>query len=202
MTSSRWPSVTFRRLSSRERAVVLGGAALSVAAIAWALGVAPAVVRWQAREAAIAVRAEHLGRLRALVARDTLVRREVATLQARATRARGQMLDGATPALAASALQVLLGQYAERSGVSLERVDVAGLPIPADSLLHVPVRVMARGTLGGLVDLLFYIQHGEPLLVIDDLRVLDHQTRGAGEGDLAWTIALHGFHLAAPEAVP
>lgn len=198
MKISRWLSDTSRRLDRRERAVVVGGAVVSVAALAWAYGAAPAVGRWREREARIAVRAEQLARLRALVALDTVVRQRAATLSGHAARASGQLLDGATPALAASALQLLLGQYAERSGVSLERVDVAGLPVSADTLLPVPARISARGDLAGLVDLLFYLQYGAPLLVIDDLRVQGRPLRPAGEsgGELTWMIALHGYHLA------
>lgn len=201
MKISHWLSGTHRHLSHRERAVVLGGAAISIAALAWVYAIAPAVTHWREREAAITVRAERLSRLRGLVTLDTVVRHQVATLTAQATRAQGQLLGGATPALSASMLQVLLGQYAERSGIALERVDVAGLPVPADTLLPVAARVSARGDLGGLVDLLFYVQHGEPLLVIDDLRVLarGRQAGGATAGELSWTIALHGYHLAVPE---
>jgi type II secretory pathway component PulM len=202
MKISRWLSDTSRRLSRRERAVVLGGAAISGMALAWAYGIVPAAARWREREAAIAVRAEQLARLRALVALDTVVRQQTVTLTDQAARARGQLLGGATPALAASALQVLLGQYAERSGVSLERVDVAGIPIPSDSLVPVPARITARGDLAGLVDLLFYVQHGEPLLVIDDLRVQGHPGGATGAGELTWMIALHGYHLADSPSEP
>jgi len=202
MKISRWLSDTSRRLSRRERAVVLAGAAISVGALVWAYGIAPAGVRWREREAAIAVRAEQLARLRALVALDTVVRQRTALLTNHALRARGLLLGGATPALAASDLQGLLGQYAERSGITLERVDVAGVPVPSDSLLPVPARITARGGLAGLVDLLFYLHHGEPLLVIDDLRVFGRGGRQAyvreGEGELTWTIALHGYHLSEP----
>lgn len=200
MKISGWLSGTSRRLDRRERAVVGGGAVVSVLALAWAYGLAPAVQRWREREATITVRAEQLVRLRALVALDTVVRRRAVALSGHAARASGQLLDGATPALAASALQLLLGQYAERSGVSLERVDVAGFPVSADTLLAVPARITARGELGGLVDLLFYLQYGEPLLVIDDLRVQGRPLRqvgeGGGGGELTWMIALHGYHLA------
>jgi hypothetical protein len=48
-----------------------------------------------------------------------------------------------------------------------------------------------RGDIYGLVDLLFYLQQGEKLLVIDDLRV--SASRGA-ENLLTMSLGLHGYY--------
>lgn len=199
MKISHWLSGFYRRLSRRERTVVAGGAVISAAALLWTYVAAPAAVRWRAREDAITARSERVVRLRGLIALDSVVDTRLVALRVAAERARSQLLEGETPTLAASNLQLLLGRYAEQSRVTLERVDVASALGPGDTLTAVPASITARGELQALVDLLFYVQHGQRLLVIDDLRVSGNAAGGALHADVTWSVALHGFYASPPE---
>src|SRR2546423_6343630 len=81
-----------------------------------------------------------------------------------------RLVTGATPALAASALQGLLQRYADESSVQLNRVDVVSEPRPGQpGLLAIPVQLQGQGDIYGLVDFLARLEHGETLLVLDDV---------------------------------
>src|SRR5256714_2384246 len=80
------------------------------------------------------------------------------------------LVTGATPALAASALQGLLQRYADESSVQLNRVDVVSEPRRGQpGLLAIPVQLQGQGDIYGLVDFLARLEHGETLLVLDDV---------------------------------
>jgi D-serine dehydratase len=195
MTTFHWLSDTFRRRSRREKFVLAGGLTITVATIAIVYAVQPFVRRWVDREAEIDIRAEQLARLRALVAQEQDLRDALNDLRRVHERATRVLLEGDTPAVASSGLLILLNRYAEESRVLIERVDLAGqLDATADSLLPIPATITARGDIFGLVDLLFYLQHGEKLLVIDDLRVSTGQGVGDRSPVMGWTVGLHGYY--------
>lgn len=195
MRISRWLSESFRRRSRRERAVVLGGGAVAVLALALVVGVLPLLDRWTAREAEIAAKAGQRARLAALVENESRIREALAELRASRASRSTRLLSGATQALAASELQLLLRRYADQSRVSLNRVEVAGDTSGAEpGLVPVPVRLSGAGDVSGLVDLLFYLQHGEKLLVIDEVRVTAPPPRRTGVQLLSWSVQLHGYH--------
>ena len=189
-----WLSATYRHLNPRERVVVLVGAVLSMTAVLTVLVALPVARRWSDREAEIGARAEQLARLEALIAsRDTVESRLAAMQGARADAAQ-RLLEGETMAVAASGLQLLLNRYATESKVTLDRVDVVSQAAVPDSIAQVPARIVVRGDVYGLVDLLFYLQHGQKLLVIDDLRATSAQTGRPGEATMTATVSLHGYY--------
>ncbi len=188
-------SDSFRRLSRRERTVVSAGAAVSAAALAVSFLVLPLADRWETREAVHRASRAQWIRLQALVASEDRLRRAL-DQQRRAQRTSAEvLLTGATPTLAASNLQVLLQQYAEESMVELSRVDVAGEPKAArPGLLAIPVVLQGKGDVYGLVDFLDRVQHGERLLVVEELTV---NARAAWMGDagvLTWSLRAHGLY--------
>lgn len=199
MRASQWLSDSYRRLSRRERILVSAGAAVSVAALCVTQVILPWGDRWSAREDAYAARRERWSRLEALVASESTLRRIVAD-ERRADRVSGALLStGATPALAASSLQVLLRAYAEQSSVQLDRIDVAGQPTPdRPGLLAIPITLQGQGDIYGLVAFLFRIQHGERLLVIDEIAVSAGLVQRAGGRPLVWSLRAHGLYPAAP----
>jgi len=100
--------------------------------------------------------------------------------------------------VAASGLQQLINRYAEESSVSLDRVDIArDLETEPSDLLAIPARLAGRADIYGLVDLLFYLQQGEKLLVIDDLRVGTTRATGPRNDLVTWSIDLHGYYASA-----
>lgn len=199
MKASQWLFDSFRRRSRRERIVVSAGAAVSVAALCLTQVILPWTDRWSARETAYAARREQWSRLQALVASEGRLRRAVAE-ERRADRGSGALLStGATPALAASSLQVLLRAYAEQSSIQLDRVDVAGQPTPdKPGLLAIPVSLQGQSDIYGLVAFLFRVQHGERLLVVDEIAVSSGLVQRAGGRRLVWSLRAHGLYPASP----
>lgn len=200
MRALRSHSAWFSGLSRRERVFVTAGATIGALALVVTLLALPALDRWTAREAAISANRERHARLAGLVASEEALRgalRERRTAQAGTMRL---LLAGATPALAASNLQTLLQQYAEESLVQLNRVDVVGQPkAERPGLVSVPVVLQGQGDIHGLVDFLYRVQHGQRLLVIDEISV---NTRSSWQGEnqvLQWSLRAHGLYPA-PEA--
>jgi type II secretory pathway component PulM len=196
MSRSQSLSAWFRRLSRRERRVVAAGALASTVALLAGWVVLPLVGRWQDREAAIEAKQTQLAQLRALVEAEAVTRQSLsARLDAR-TALRERLLTGATPALAASALQALLQAYADESRVTLTRVDLVAQPGAAgdEGLPEIPVRLSAHSDIYGLTGLLSRLQYGEKLLAIDELTV----NVGAAGGDrsdlLTFSVRLHGAY--------
>jgi hypothetical protein len=206
MKVSQSLSDSFQRLSRRERLVVSAGIGVSLAALCITQVILPFADRWVARERAYAESREQWVRLEGLVVSEGRLRK---TLRQERTlrRSSGDLLaTGTTPALAASGLQALLRRYAEESMLQLDRVDVAGQP-KADrpGLLEIPVALQGQGDIYGLVDFLFRVQHGERLLVIDELLVNAGFARpwaqdGGGERTLAWSVRAHGLYPGPLEA--
>jgi hypothetical protein len=215
MTVSLSPFDSFQRLEPRERRVVAGGAAVSVALIATIWLVLPFAQHWSTRDARLAATREHWVRLTTLVANTGRLRMALDAARRTSTTDQNRLVAGATPALAASSLQELVQRDAAGSAVQLERVDAAGEPHPdKPGLLAIPVQLQARGDLFGLVDFLGRLEHGTPLLVVDELTVDsgldpgesdDRQVAaaaGAPHQTLTWTLRLHGLYEGSPKGSP
>jgi hypothetical protein len=190
---------SFQRLSRRERVMVRAGLAVSLAALCLTQVVLPFAERWAARERAYAESREQWTRLKELVVSEARLRQGLSRERS-VRRASGDLLvPGTTPALAASGLQALLRRYAEESMLQLDRVDVAGQP-KADrpGLLEIPVALQGQGDIYGLVDFLFRVQHGERLLVIDEVLVNAGYARplaqDGGVRALVWSLRAHGLY--------
>src|SRR6266550_3538576 len=154
MKALPWLSDTLRRLNPRERRVVLGGALVSATALVIVLLGLPLAHRWAVRETAYTTSREQWLRLSGLAASTDRLRRAVDERKRGHAAGEARLVTGATPALAASALQELLQRYAEESSVQLNRVDVASQP---------------RAGQSGLLDFLSRLEHSEKLLALDEL---------------------------------
>ena len=204
MKTSPWLSATLQRLNPRERRVVAAGAAVSAAALFIVLLVLPFAHQWVTREAAIAASREQWTRLQSLVSGESRLRRAVDTVRLAQQSVRGRLLAGTTPAVAASNLQVLLQRYADESAVQLDRVDAVGEAKPSregggGGLLAIPVRLQVHGDVYGLVDFLYRLQHGEKLLVTDELGINAGLESTLGSQSLTWSVRLHGLYPAASQ---
>jgi general secretion pathway protein M len=194
MKASPSPSDILRRLEPRERRVVVGGAIVSAVLLVTVWLVVPFAQHWSARDAALTAARDRWTRLATLVGSTDRLKQTLDGTRRTTAADNEQLLAGATPALAASTLQSLVQRDAGESSVQLERVDVAGEPT-ADrpGLLAIPVQLSARGDVYGLVDFLARLEHGGPLLVVDELTV------NADEGSdprqaLTWSLRLHGLY--------
>jgi type II secretory pathway component PulM len=199
---------TFRRLKPRERRVVAGGAIVSAVALAVVGVVLPFAHHWSERESAYATSYAQWSRLAALVANSGRLQRAVDGLSRASASDTSRLVTGDTPALAASTLQGVVQRYASESGVQLERVDVAGEAKPdKPGVLAIPVQLQARGDIYGLVAFLGRVQHGDKLLVVDELTLdsgletdlgqMQATSFGGAAGraaPLSWTLRLHGLY--------
>jgi hypothetical protein len=187
------PSTLFARLNRRERRVVIGGVALGVASLVLVLGVLPFAARWSAREESIAAKRQQLERLTALIRSANSVQQSVDSMRSARSARTERIFRGPTPALAAAKLQELLRTYAEESSVDLADVDVGGEPA-ADStgLTAIPVRLSANSDIHGLADLLWHIENGGKLMIVDERRLNARSPRDDGTQHLSWTLRLRG----------
>jgi hypothetical protein len=189
-----WPS----GLSRRELIFVLGGASIVVVMLVITLVILPALDRWMAREAALVSNRGRHARLAALVSTESGLRRTLAERRSAHAGTMRLLLAGASPALAASNLQTLLQRYAEESLVQLNRVDVVGEPkAEGPGLVSLPVLLQGQGDIHGLVDFLYRVQHGQKLLVVDEISV---STRSSylreDDESLLWTLRARGLYPA------
>ena len=217
MKALHWLSDTLRRLNPRERRVGLGGALVSASALLVVLVGLPLAQHWAAREATYTATREQWLRLTLLVANTDRLRRALDERQRAHAADEIRLVTGATPALAASALQGLLQRYADESSVQLNRVDVASQPRPGQhGLLSIPVQLQCLGDIYGLVDFLSRLEHGEKLLALDELSVNASLNAGFAMGvptfrgsrsapsatgpqpqSFSWSLRLHGLYRAA-----
>jgi type II secretory pathway component PulM len=195
---SRFQSLSawYRRLSTRERRIVAGGAIISTLALLAVWVVLPFARRWQDREIAIAAQETRLMQLRMLVEGEAKAKQGLTLRQRARAAVRQRLLVGSTPALAASSLQALLQAYADTSRVTLDRVDLVAEPGVAGNqgLLPIPVRLSGQGDIYGLTDLLNRLQHGGKLLVMDELSVNAGGVAGSKPDLLVFSARLHGAY--------
>ncbi|HEV7366321.1 MAG TPA: type II secretion system protein GspM [Gemmatimonadales bacterium] len=201
MKAFRWLSDSFRRLSRREQRVLLGGGAVATTALLVVFALLPLRDRWSSRESTYAASRDRYIRLQTLVASESRLRGALEAQQQALRASVGLLATGSTPALAGSNLQALVQRYAEESVVQLDRIFVAG-EAKADSLglVSIPVQLQGQGDIYGLVDFLFRLQHGEKLLVIDDLTITAGIPQGGRQDFIVWSMTMHGLYASAGKA--
>lgn len=192
MRAFRWLSEWSGRLSRRERRVVSIGALLAGVALLVVQGALPLARRWSAREAEVSAKAGQTARLEAVAHQEPTLRQALADLR-RSRTGGGRLIEGSTASLAASNLQTLLTRYAEQSGVALERVELGSVGAPSEAgLPTLAVQLVGRADLYGLVDLLFYLQTSEKLLVVDEVRIT--ATGTGADTQLLWSLRVRGLY--------
>jgi type II secretory pathway component PulM len=201
MKAFRWLSDSFRRLNRREQRVVLGGAAVAATVLLVMFALLPMRDRWTSKESTYAASRDRYARLQTLVASESRLRSALEAQQQAVQASVGLLATGSTPALAASNLQALVQRYAEESVVQLDRIFVAG-EAKADSLglVSIPVQLQGQGDIYGLVDFLFRLQHGEKLLVIDDLTISAGLPQAGRLEFVVWSMTMHGLYASAGKA--
>lgn len=172
---------------------MIAGAGIAAALLLLTFAVIPYARRWRAQSAAIEGAREQRDRLRSLIASEDALRRALdARLAARGSYA-SRLASGETPALAASELQALIGRYAEESGVSVNRMSVAGDASPLEpGLVAIPLQVTAEGDVHGLAAFLARLQDGEKLLAVEEINVTAGSPTPDGTHSFVWTLRLRG----------
>jgi hypothetical protein len=183
-----------RGISARERRTIVLGVVLTASTLALTYAVIPFARRWHAREQVIATETERLARLRGLVSNEARLQELALARSAALESGQQRLLAGRTPALAASAMQSLLQDFADQSQVSVSRLDVAGEPeVTPGTLPMIPATIAAVGDIHGITSLLSLMQHGALLLDIAELTV---RPNPALRGELLQlTVKLHGAYI-------
>jgi type II secretory pathway component PulM len=201
MKAFRSLSDSFRRLNRREQRVLAGGAGIALASLLVVFALLPLLDRLSSRETTYAASRDRYARLQTLVAGESRLRRALEEQQLALRASVGLLATGSTAALAASNLQALVQRYAEESVVQLDRIYVAG-EAKADSLglVNIPVQVQGQGDIYGLVDFLFRLQHGEKLLVIDDMTITSGLPQTGRREFVVWSMTMHGLYATSGKA--
>jgi type II secretory pathway component PulM len=204
MKASRWLFDSFQRLKPRERRVVVGGAIISAAALMIFGLVMPIADHWTSRESAYAASRAQWVKLSTLAASQDRLQRALDEQKVALAVEENRLVEGTTPALAASTLQSMLQQYAAESAIQLQRVDAAGQPKEAKpGLLEIPVQLTGTASVAGLVDFLSKLERGNKLLVVDEVAInagMDIpgasivDVGGAQSQALQWTLRVHGLY--------
>jgi hypothetical protein len=181
--------------------VVLGGAAVAATVLLVMFALLPLRERWTSEESTYSASRDRYVRLQTLVASESRLRQALEAQQQALRASVGLLATGSTPALAASNLQALVQRYAEESVVQLDRIFVAG-EAKADSLglVSIPVQLQGQGDIYGLVDFLFRLQHGEKLLVIDDLTISAGLPQAGRLEFVVWSMTMHGLYASGGKA--
>jgi len=158
-------------LSARERRTIALGAAAVLLALTVVLAVLPFLRHWRAREGVIGAELSRVARLRGLVAAESRLRDAAAARFGALESSPQRLLAGRTPALAASALQSLLQDFADQSQITVSRLDVAGAPDSTGELPAIPATVSAIGDIYGITDMLSRLHHGPRLLETLELTI-------------------------------
>src|SRR5579859_6333243 len=112
MKASRWLFDSFQRLKPRERRVVLGGAIVSAVALVVIGVMLPIADHWTSRESAYAASRDQWVKLSVLAASTDRLQRALDEQKMALAVEENRLVEGTTPALAASTLQSMLQQYA------------------------------------------------------------------------------------------
>lgn len=140
----------------------------------------------------VSVKARRLAKYRQKVAEREQLHQQVVDLTRRLERARGELLSGATPALAAVEIQNIINEI-----VFADQIEIVSLSTlkPAESdiagYLEVPVQVNLKLTIRQLLDLLYKLESAPQLLAVSMLNV--RKTAVSGPGQLQALLTVTGY---------
>jgi len=180
------------RLSPRERAIVLGGAAVAVLVLGWLFVLNPLLRSNTATADLVPERERLLVRRMDLLARRGQIAAELEAANAGIDKLNARLLTAAAPAVAASELQKLVKDMAAeaRTDIRSERILP---PEERGELLEIPVEIAVSAEIRQLVDLLARVEGAQKLLTVKDLRV--RVVNVSQPKELLATLTVSGFIL-------
>ena len=180
------------RLSPRERAIVLGGAAMAVLVLGWLFVLNPLLSSNTATADLVPERERLLVRRMDLLARRSQIAAELEAANAGIDKLNARLLTAAAPAVAASELQKLVKDMAAeaRTDIRSERILP---PEERGELLEIPVEIAVSAEIRQLVDLLARVEGAQKLLTVKDLRV--RVVNVSQPKELLATLTVSGFIL-------
>jgi type II secretory pathway component PulM len=158
------------KLSRRERAIVLGGAAIAAVVVGWFFVVAPLLDRSAATADLVPERERALVRRLDLLARRGQIAAELEAVNARVDKLSGRLLTAAAPAVAASELQKLVKDMAAEAKTDIRSERILP-PEERGEMLEIPVEIAVSAEIRHLVDLLTRVEGAQKLLTVKDLRI-------------------------------
>jgi type II secretory pathway component PulM len=180
------------RLSPRERAVVVGGAAILGAVAVWLLVVTPLLDRNTATPDLVPERERLLVRRMDLLTRRAQIATELESANARLERLNARLLTAAAPAVAASELQKLVKDMAAEAKTDIRSERILP-PEERGELLEIPIEIAVSAEIRQLVDLLARVEGSQKLLTVKDLRV--RVVNVSQPRELLATLTVSGFIL-------
>jgi Tfp pilus assembly protein PilO len=177
-------------LSRRERSLIELGVVVLILLGAYLYLVEPLLERRRIAAELIPVRAATLDRQRLVVAKEPALRAELARLEERLVIETPRLLQGETPALAASELEALLKVLAGQAGVEVRSSRILP-PVERGGLQEIPMELTVAGGLKEVVRLLYELDRSEKLLIVQALNV---RVAGAGQPrDLLTALTVSGY---------
>jgi Tfp pilus assembly protein PilO len=159
-----------RTISGRERALLLGTAAL----LAAYLGARPFLSRiadFGPRSGRMfAEKTKVIDAYREAVAREAGLRAEAAAIGARIAAHEAALLPGATPPLAAADLQTRLKKLADAAGLKIQSEKILA-HVKRDAYLEIPVQIVATGDIRTLKDFIVAVESSTVFIAIQDLNL-------------------------------
>jgi len=179
------------RLSPRERAIVLGGAAVAVLVFGWLFVLNPLLSSNTATADLVPERERLLVRRMDLLARRGQIAAELEAANAGIDKLNARLLTAAAPAVAASELQKLVKDMAAEARTEIRSERILP-PEERGELLEIPVEIAVSAEIRQLVDLLARVEGAQKLLTVKDLRV---RVVNSQPKELLATLTVSGFIL-------
>ena len=168
-----------QRLNTRERRVIAAGSGIAVITVLFVYALTPFYRSWNDREAQIAVSEEQLSRLTSLIARRDTLANTVRSLQQTSGSMR-QLLSARSPSLASSELQRIARMFAERSRISIDRLEFSPPEESATGTTRIPFTMSAVGDIYGITDFLAILRSESPVIEVTEMSLVSNSALKAG----------------------
>lgn len=178
----------YRDLKRRERKVIVGGITVAATVIVVAYGGIPYYRAWSNREAEISAAQSELSRVRALIAEREKLSQHVVSLD-RTSHLSGKLVSARTAALAASEVQRVIRAYADRTKVTVDRLEFGASPdLSATGGTTISLSISAVGDIYGITDFLAAVRSGPPVLELSEMTLVANSALRDGLMQFSGTI--------------
>lgn len=156
------------------------GAIVAMAFSLIAYAGAPLFRNWTEREARISASADQLVTVATLIASQDTLFKTVSALE-RTSGTQRQLLTARTPSLAASELQRVMRMYAERSRISIDRLEFSS-PDESSTAGAAVIRftMSAVGDIYGITDFLAMLRSESPVVEVSEMSLISNSALKAG----------------------
>lgn len=168
------------RLSNRDRKILGVAVAAAVAAALFGYVGAPFYRSWKDREERIGAASGQLARVASLIARQDTLSKTVSDLEGSSGGQR-KLLTARTSALAASELQRVMRVHAERSRMSIDRLEFSSSDESSGGRTAViPFTVSGVGDIYGITDFLALLRNESPVVEVTEVDLISNSALKAG----------------------